>query len=111
MYADTMTDSMRRAIDETNRRRLIQEAHNNAHGITPQGIQKAVKDINDRVKALAEERATYTASTKEMSKDDILRVIKDLERQMKEAAHNLEFEKAALYRDEMLDLRKLLPDR
>ena len=108
MYADTITASMRKAIDETDRRRRIQEAHNREHGITPQGIQKAVKDITERVRSLAEERAPYVASTKEMNKEGLLRLIKDLEKQMKEAARNLEFEKAALYRDEMLDLRKLL---
>ena len=111
MYADTITDSMRRAIDETDRRRQIQEAYNREHGITPQGIQKAVKDITERVRSLAEERAPYVATTRELAKEDLLRLIKDLEKQMKEAARNLEFEKAALYRDEMLDLRKLLPER
>jgi excinuclease ABC subunit B len=111
MYADEITDSMRRAIDETNRRREIQQAYNREHGITPQGIQKAVKDITDRVKALAEERAPYVAASKEMTKDDLLRVIKDLEQQMKKAARSLEFEKAALYRDEMVELRKLLVEQ
>jgi excinuclease ABC subunit B len=102
---------MRKAIDETDRRREVQEAHNQEHGITPQGIQKAVKDITERVRSLAEERAPYMATTRELAKEDLLRLIKDLEKQMKDAARNLEFEKAALYRDEMLDLRKLLPER
>jgi len=109
MYADVMTDSMKFAISETNRRRAIQEAFNQEHGITPQGIRKAVKDITERVKALAEERAPYSvAAGKETPKDDLLRLIKDLEGQMKAAAKALEFEKAALYRDEMVELRKLL---
>jgi excinuclease ABC subunit B len=108
MYADTVTESMRMAIDETSRRRKIQEAHNREHNITPQSIQKAVRDITDRVRALAEERAPYIAATKESSREELLRLIKDLEKQMKQAARNLEFEKAALYRDEMIDLRKLV---
>jgi len=108
MYADTVTESMRMAIDETSRRRKIQEAHNREHNITPQSIQKAVRDITDRVRALAEERAPYIAATKESSREELLRLIKDLERQMKQAARNLEFERAALYRDEMIDLRKLV---
>jgi len=108
MYADTVTESMRMAIDETSRRRTIQEAHNREHNITPQSIQKAVRDITDRVRALAEERAPYIAATKESSREELLRLIKDLERQMKQAARNLEFERAALYRDEMIDLRKLV---
>ncbi|MDP3063599.1 MAG: excinuclease ABC subunit UvrB [Chloroflexota bacterium] len=109
MYADTITKSIRFAIDETDRRRAIQEAFNREHGITPQGIRKAVKDITERVKALAEARAPYSAAGgKEMPKDDLLRLVKELEGQMKAAAKALEFEKAALYRDEMVELRKLL---
>ena len=107
MYADTVTDSMRQAMEETCRRRAIQEAHNREHGITPQGIRKAVRDITDRVKQVAESLATYEVR-KEMSRDDIVRVVKDLEYQMKQAAKNLEFEKAALLRDEIIGLRRLL---
>ncbi|MBI2856453.1 MAG: UvrB/UvrC motif-containing protein, partial [Chloroflexi bacterium] len=107
MYADTITDSMRKAIDETYRRREIQEAHNREHGITPQGIRKAIRDITDRVKAVAEARPTYEVR-RDMAKDDLLRVVKDLESQMKLAARALEFEKAALLRDEIVELRKVL---
>ena len=107
MYADVITDSMRRAIDETDRRRRIQEAHNREHGITPQGIRKTVHDITERVKAIAEARATYIAQG-DLPKDDLLRLIKDLESQMKGAARNLEFEKAALLRDQIIDLRKVV---
>ena len=107
MYADNITASMRKAIDETYRRREIQEAHNKEHGITPQGIRKAIRDITDRVKAVAEARPTYEVR-RDMPKDDILRVIKDLESQMKLAARALEFEKAALLRDEIVELRKVL---
>ncbi len=107
MYADTVTESMRRAIDETNRRRKIQLAYNQEHGITPQGIRKAIKGITDQLKAVAETRAQYTVAT-DMPKDEITRLIKNLESQMKTAARNLEYEKAALIRDQILDLRKEL---
>ena len=106
MYADIMTDSMRRAIDETNRRREIQQQHNEKHGITPQGIRKTVHDITERVRAIAETRTPYVVQG-ELPKDDIVRLIKDLEAQMKAAARNLEFEKAALLRDQIVDLRKV----
>ena len=107
MYADVMTDSMRRAIDETDRRRAIQQAYNEEHGITPQGIRKTVHDITERVKAIAETRSPYVAQG-DLPKDDILRLIKDLESQMKTAARSLEFEKAALLRDQIVDLRKVV---
>ncbi|MBI2170726.1 MAG: excinuclease ABC subunit UvrB [Chloroflexi bacterium] len=106
MYADRVTDSMRAAIDETERRRAIQEAHNREHGLVPEGIHKAVRDITDRVKALAETKATYT-TRRELSPEEMVRVVKDLEAQMREAARSLEFEKAALLRDEILELRKI----
>jgi len=104
LYADKLTDSMKNAIDETYRRRRVQEAYNREHGITPQGIKKAVKDITDRVRVVAEERAKYGAAP--VPPDEIARLIKDLEAQMKKAARNLEFEKAALLRDRIVDLRK-----
>jgi len=107
MYADRVTDSMQRAIDETYRRREIQTEFNRENNIEPQGIKKEVKDITDRVKAIAEERATYTIN-KEVPRGELLRLVKDLETQMKEAARNLEFEKAAALRDQVLDLRKAL---
>ena len=107
MYADRVTDSMKRAIDETNRRRHIQDIYNRENGITPQGIRKTVHDITERVRALAETRAPYVTKD-DMPKDDILRLIKDLEAQMKVAARNLEFEKAALLRDQIVDLRKAI---
>ena len=107
MYADASTESMQKALSETYRRRDIQEAHNREHGITPQGISKAIRDITERVKAVAESRPSYR-TRRDMPKDDLLRVIKDLESQMKLAARALEFEKAALLRDEMVELRKVL---
>jgi len=108
MYADTTTNSMDRAIKETQRRRQIQEAYNREHGITPQGIRKAIKDITERVRVVAETRAPYFAAP--MSKEDIARLIKELESQMKTAARNLEFERAALLRDRIIELRKNLAE-
>jgi|TARA_B100000315_G_scaffold235546_1_gene250572 excinuclease ABC subunit B len=108
MYADRVTDSMKRAIDETERRRDIQVAYNREHGITPQSIQKTIHDINERVQAIAETRASYAVDQGDMPKDDVLRLVKDLESQMKSAARNLEFEKAALLRDQISDLRKVI---
>ena len=107
MYADTVTKSMQEAIDETVRRRKIQEDYNQEHGITPQGIRKAIRDITERVKAaaVAETRAAYTYEAP-ATREDIARLIKDLETQMKQAARALEFEKAALIRDRIIELRK-----
>jgi len=104
MYADSTTTSMREAMDETHRRRRIQEEYNKEHGITPQGIKKAIRDITERVKVVAEAKTPYTAAP--ISKDELVRVIKDLETQMRKAAKNLEFEKAALLRDRIIELRK-----
>ena len=108
MYADRITDSMRRAIDETYRRRDIQDAHNRQHGIEPQSIQKDVHDITEGIKAIAENRARYRVVRQEMSRADMYRVVKDLEVQMREAARNLQFEKAAQFRDEIFELRRIL---
>ena len=109
MYADVVTDSMKRAIGETERRRLIQDSYNLEHGITPQGIQKTVHDITERVKSIAETRAPYVIQG-DLPKEELLRLIKDLESQMKSASRNLEFEKAALLRDQIVDLRKVLAE-
>jgi len=104
MYADTTTNSMANAISETQRRRQIQEVYNKEHGITPQGIRKAIKDITERVRAVAETRTPYVAAP--VDKEDITRLIKELEAQMKTASRNLEFERAALLRDRIIELRK-----
>jgi excinuclease ABC subunit B len=106
MYADVVTDSMRRAIGETDRRRRIQESYNSEHGIEPEGIIKAVRDITDRVRQVAEEKPEY--STGDIPKEEVARLIKDFEKQMKDAAKNLEFEKAALIRDRVVELRREL---
>jgi excinuclease ABC subunit B len=107
MYADKMTGSMKRAIDETSRRRELQRAYNLQHGIEPKGIVKAVRDITESIRNAAEPRAAY-AVRKDMPKDELARVVKELELEMKTAARELEFEKAALLRDEMTDLKRLL---
>jgi excinuclease ABC subunit B len=104
MYADAVTQSMQRAMEETARRRRIQEAYNKEHGITPQGITKAVKDITERVQAVAETRTPYAVTP--MSKEEMAHLIKQLQSQMKAAAKNLEFEKAAMIRDRITELRK-----
>ena len=108
MYADVMTDSMKQSIGETERRRLIQQAYNEKHNITPQGIRKTVHDITERVRAIAETSANYAAQHGDLPKDELARLIKDLEAQMKTASRNLEFEKAALLRDQIVDLRKVI---
>ena len=104
MYADSITQSMQKAVEETRRRRQIQEAYNKDHGITPQGIKKAIKDITERVQAVAEARTPYTVTP--ISMDEINQLIKQLESQMKAAARNLEFERAAMIRDRIIELRK-----
>jgi len=109
LYADTITESMRRAIDETNRRRAIQEAYNREHGVVPESIVKSVYDITRRVRAVAEARAEYGAAAA-IPKDEVARLIRDLQKQMKAAADALEFEKAALIRDQIYELRQQLAD-
>ncbi|MCA1648488.1 MAG: excinuclease ABC subunit UvrB [Chloroflexi bacterium] len=110
MYADQLTESMRRAIDETYRRRAKQQAYNEAHGITPLGIRKAIRDITERVRAVAKASAATAGVTRaaDLPRDEIHRLIKDLEAQMKEAARSLEFERAALLRDQVIELRRTL---
>jgi excinuclease ABC subunit B len=107
MYADKITDSMRRAIEETNRRRTIQRAHNTKYGIKPEGIRKAIRDITERVKPTSKSHSLATTHH-DLPKEDIMRVIKDLETQMRQAAKRMEFEKAALMRDEIVELRSIM---
>jgi len=113
MYADRVTDSMRRAIDETNRRRAKQVAFNQEHGIQPVSIYKAVRDLTDQlsVKAVAEARGEYhVKGTSGLPKSELQKVISELETQMKDAARNLEFEKAAILRDQIFELRGVLAE-
>ena len=109
MYADTMTGSMRQAIDETYRRRRLQSSYNTKHGIVPSSIRKAVKSITDRIKSV-NKPVVSKAPIIDMDKEEANRLIKELESQMKKAALNLEFEKAALLRDEIVELRKNIQD-
>jgi len=106
MYGDKMTDSMNKAITETNRRRAIQMAYNEKHGITPQTIQKKVRDVIEATK-VAEQKADYLADVKgaKMSKKDRMSLIERLEQEMKEAAKNLQFERAAELRDAILEMK------
>ncbi len=108
MYADKVTDSMKFAIDETVRRRAIQRSYNAEHGISPEGITKAIRDITDQMKKVSDDRPGYEVS--KLPKDEMARLIKDLESQMKSAAKNLEFERAALLRDQVVELRKAMLD-
>ncbi len=111
MYADRTTKSMQRAIDETNRRRKLQMAYNEKHHITPRGIHKEVKTLSERIKAMsgasseaADGKAIATLAG--IPKEDALRLIKDLESQMRAAAKQLEFEKAAQLRDQIIEIRR-----
>ncbi len=113
MYADGVTGSMRRAIDETDRRRAKQVAHNSAHGITPETVRKAIRDVI-RMDRVAEPRAEYDVSpdaqAEHMPLDDLLQTIQELEGEMRRHSKALEFEAAARYRDEINRLKRLLPD-
>jgi excinuclease ABC subunit B len=100
---------MQEAIDETNRRRQIQMRYNEEHHIVPTSIIKEIRDLTDRVRVVAEPRAEYVVS-KDIPKDELLRLIHELEKQMKAAAAQLEFEKAALLRDQIIELRRSLED-
>ncbi|MFZ5626356.1 MAG: excinuclease ABC subunit UvrB [Bacillota bacterium] len=108
MYADRITDSMARAIQETNRRRSKQMAYNQAHGIVPQTVRKAVRDVIEATQAVAEAAAKYGESTgkkKKLNKREVDKLLRQLEKEMKEAARRLEFERAAELRDAILELR------
>jgi excinuclease ABC subunit B len=106
MYADKITESMRKAIDETERRRKIQTEYNKKHGITPQTIKKAVHDVIQATKA-AEEKKDYLdgLNVKKMAKADKIALIERLEKEMKEEARNLRFERAAELRDMIIALK------
>ena len=110
MYADVMTDSMRNAIEETNRRREIQEAYNEEHGITPTTIKKAVRDLIAVSKAVAETEVKLKKDPESMSQKELKNLISQLEKQMRQAAADLNFEQAAELRDKMIELKKNLAD-
>ncbi len=118
MYANKVTPSMERAIDETNRRRSIQHAYNEKHGIQPRAIVKQVKDLNDRVKAMMGDDALEDVELEEgvptptqLSRKDLDKMIKDLQEEMKQAAQSLEFEKAAQLRDQIVELRTIMAEK
>ena len=110
MYADIMTDSMKIAIEETNRRRAVQEAYNEEHGITPQTVRKAVRDLISISKAVAKEEQDHEVDPESMSRKDLEKLIGKVEKQMKKAAAELNFEAAMELRDKMIDLKKHLQE-
>ena len=114
MYADRMTDSMKRAIDETSRRRAKQEKYNEEKGIVPFSITKAIHDLTEGMsaKALGEMRGEYKVKGNkgDIPRNELRQIVHEMEKQMKEAAKNLEFEKAAALRDELYELKNLLAE-
>ncbi|MDY4516050.1 MAG: excinuclease ABC subunit UvrB [Lachnospiraceae bacterium] len=110
MYADVMTDSMKLAIGETERRRSIQEAYNKEHGITPKTIKKAVRDLISISKEVEKEKETFAKDPESMSKKELEKAIGELQKKMKQAAAELNFEEAALLRDQMIILKKQLQE-
>ena len=108
MYADNITDSMRRAIDETNRRRAIQEAYNEEHGITPTTIRKAVRDLIAVTKKVSKEEVAFEKDPESMSRQELEKLVGELQRSMKRAAADLDFETAAELRDRMIEAKKYL---
>ena len=110
MYADKITDSMRVAIEETNRRRKLQEAYNEAHGITPQTIKKSVRDLIAISKKVAVDEMKFAKEPESMSKKELEKTIADIQKKMQKAAAELNFEAAAQYRDKMISLKNMLRD-
>jgi len=110
MYADNMTDSMRAAIEETNRRRTIQEAYNEAHGITPQTIKKAVRDLISISKEVAAEEIQFEKDPESMNREELEKLIAKVQKQMRKAAADLNFEAAAELRDKMVVLKQQLEE-
>ena len=110
MYADKITDSMRVAIDETERRRKLQQAYNEEHGITPKTIQKSVRDLIAISKKVAAEEMEFDKDPESMSRRELEKLIGDIQKKMKKAAAELNFEAAAEYRDKMVKLKYMLRD-
>ncbi len=107
MYADNMTDSMKKSIDETRRRRRIQQKYNEEHGITPQTIKKAVRDLIAVTKAVAREEVRFEKDPESMSAEELEKLIGQVQKKMKRAATELDFENAAMLRDQLIDLKKI----
>ena len=110
MYADNMTDSMKKAIDETSRRRSIQQKYNEENGITPQTIKKAVRDLIAVTKAVAKEEVRFEKDPESMNADELAKLIAQVEKKMRKAAAELDFENAAMLRDQLIDLKKMQND-
>src|SRR5699024_4603568 len=110
MYADTVTDSMRTAMEETARRRALQEAYNQEHGITPRTIRKSVRDLISISKEVARTEEKLDKDPESMSREELEKLIRKVEKEMKAAAAELNFETAAELRDKMIDLKKNLDD-
>lgn len=110
MYADRVTDSMRVAIEETERRRKLQQEYNEAHGITPQTIQKSVRDLIAISKKVAAEEMSFAKDPESMSRKELEKLIADIQKKMQKAATELNFEAAAEYRDKMISLKNMLRD-
>lgn len=110
MYADKMTDSMRVAIGETNRRRQIQQTYNDEHGITPTTIKKAVRDLIAISKAVADNDEKFKKDPESMDEKELNKLVKELEKKMRQAAVELNFEEAARLRDRMIEIKKILID-
>jgi len=111
MYADTITDAMREAIDETNRRREKQMAYNQEHGIVPQTIIKEVHDLTERVRATTQKEEERALKPEELEPAALEKLIRELEKEMKTAAENWEFEKAAALRDQIFEMRGILENK
>ena len=110
MYADKITDSMKNAISETERRRAIQQEYNEKHGITPTTIKKAVRDLISVSKKVAEEELNFKKDPESMSREELEKLIADIQKKMKKAAGDLNFELAAQYRDQMVQLKTMLQE-
>ena len=110
MYADHITDSMRMALEETNRRREIQQAYNEEHGITPQTIHKAVRDLIRISKEVAQEELQFEKDPESMSEKELEKLVGEVQKKMKKAAAELNFEAAAMLRDQMVELKKQLQE-
>ena len=110
MYADTVTDSMRVAIEETKRRRKIQQEYNETHGITPKTIQKSVRDLISISKKVAQESMNFEKDPESMNRKELEKLVKDVTKKMQKAAAELNFEAAAQLRDQMIELKNMLQD-